>query len=315
MASARTEEKRKTDAEIIEDIKHPKGAVQYVTYRYTSQDQRGGVAIFNEPASLVDALTDDCRKNQPENIREYLERNYSLPSFVAPYGLPGQPGSFLDHEALAGIVAGRLERERQPLRRILDEVDGEDEDDLFGATKLAFMKRQERKAARLLAHPFLERARIALVELRWLLDAHSPRRRYYDLKAFYQRGRRGYSDSDLWDGDRYLLRVMVGMLEQFREVRQHLVTKALIDVGPDEWREYLLSGDPAYAPPSFDEHEWWDVIVPWIITSLNRWDAFHFDGGLHLLDSGSYQEERKWVDEEFQAALAVFCRYFGSWWL
>lgn len=43
--------------------------------------------------------------------------------------------------------------------------------------------------------------------------------KFRELKWFYQRGKRGFSDYDLWDMDDYLLEVLPEMLKKFRSLK------------------------------------------------------------------------------------------------
>ena len=43
----------------------------------------------------------------------------------------------------------------------------------------------------------------------------SPRHFIYSIKYFIQRGKRGYSDKDLWSADMYLAEVIAGILESY----------------------------------------------------------------------------------------------------
>lgn len=60
---------------------------------------------------------------------------------------------------------------------------------------------------------------------RWIWEwwAHwlDPRTYYYDLRAFYQRGRRGWADRDLWSLDDYLAGWMGDALHKLNEDSHH----------------------------------------------------------------------------------------------
>ena len=44
---------------------------------------------------------------------------------------------------------------------------------------------------------------------------NSPRKFMHEIKYFIQRGKRGYSDRDLWSADMYLAEVIAGILESY----------------------------------------------------------------------------------------------------
>lgn len=43
----------------------------------------------------------------------------------------------------------------------------------------------------------------------------APKRFYYEIKYFIQRGKKGYSDRDLWSADTYLARIIAGILNDY----------------------------------------------------------------------------------------------------
>jgi hypothetical protein len=49
---------------------------------------------------------------------------------------------------------------------------------------------------------------IASLHVHWWLGRHGPTTTYYDIKAFWQRGKRGWSNSDAWSFDTYLAKVI-----------------------------------------------------------------------------------------------------------
>lgn len=75
------------------------------------------------------------------------------------------------------------------------------------------------------------------------------------LKIFWQRGRHGYADSDLWSVDRYLAKILVGALCDFKKKTDNCPS----EVTEEEWDSKLdtmIAGFKAVG--ALNDMDWWD---------------------------------------------------------
>lgn len=100
------------------------------------------------------------------------------------------------------------------------------------------------------------------------------------IRAFVQRGRRGWADEDLWQFDHHLGRVISGGL------RQMAATTA---------------GWPA-GEPEFDSFEDWQRFLVGIADDLDAWVADDSD----FMDRGAFERAR--------AAMRRLADQYGSYW-
>ncbi len=169
-------------------------------------------------------------------------------------------------------------------------------------------KQKEERATERKEHPLTAVALDAYwAVLRFFRDTANPRDIAYRVKSNWQRMRQGFADSDSWDGDNYMLTVILGMLQVIQKSKGGVPFKLEEDYTPDNWRTTLLS-DEAVA---FEDDEW-DAFVLSIITAFGRKLAVmtHYN-----YDRSMSREESDWVEAEFLKAGRDFFRYFNSWWI
>lgn len=116
---------------------------------------------------------------------------------------------------------------------------------------------------------------------------------YRELRAFYQRGMRGWADCDTWSFDDYLSRVIPGGLKRLKdyihgcpcEFTDDQEGKPIRDVeeGCKEWAKVLQKMIDSFELNTKEQDEW-----PYQLT----------------------EEERKTRDEGYQ----LFIKYFGNLW-
>lgn len=76
--------------------------------------------------------------------------------------------------------------------------------------------------------------------IRYALSCIIPRTQGYledkvrEIKAFFQRGKRGYADCDVWNFDGYLCDVIIGGLKQLRKYKSGIPTELYDKYKPDE---------------------------------------------------------------------------------
>lgn len=120
----------------------------------------------------------------------------------------------------------------------------------------------------------------------WKEIVAQPIRWFYDLQAFYNRGRRGYDNGDIWDLMSYHTGVTLGLLRHFRK---------------------NYTGVPcAYTPEQYEAE---------IDLAIDAWEAKQaiqndegFEGDI------SYEDWRKPLDERWEKGIAAFNRIYDSLW-
>lgn len=135
------------------------------------------------------------------------------------------------------------------------------------------------------------------------------------IKTFYQRGRRGWADNDVWSLDRYLSKVIAGSIAHLREhTNGHPC-----ELTPEEWEEILLKIEWA-----FKAH----ALVMDMHYSKPHVNAMHFGktrkNGLVPANivsgssDGFNKKQRDYeeaVEKQAREQMQLFVEYFGSlWW-
>ena len=109
---------------------------------------------------------------------------------------------------------------------------------------------------------------------------------FREIKWFYQRGTRGYSEKDTWSIDWYILKIMIPMLQNLRDTH-HGVPGELTD---EEWIKILN-----------------DIIEG-------------FKAGKRVIDLDYPSDDRDWVkhqkedEETFNKAFELFHKWFFALW-
>jgi len=109
---------------------------------------------------------------------------------------------------------------------------------------------------------------------------------WQDIRAFFQRGSRGYADCDVWNFDDYLSEVIPSALRYLREV-QH--------------------GYPGVDGAATEEE--WDIVLGKIIR------GFEARNEIYDIDTDWDNEilmARLW--KEYEEGLALFAKWFGYLW-
>jgi len=117
---------------------------------------------------------------------------------------------------------------------------------------------------------------------RWNYICDIPR----EIKWFWQRGRRGYADCDIWDMSDYLTDVMIGMLENLREYN---------------------SGFPA----KLTECEWLDILLDIQRGFIAKKQQDDLD--LTLVKK-EYNKQWNSLEKEFKKSMGLLTIYWGALW-
>lgn len=110
------------------------------------------------------------------------------------------------------------------------------------------------------------------------------------IRAFYQRGKRGFADSDIWCFDSYLSRVIWKGLKQLKNCQNgYPVTK-----DPDKYSAEELE-------------EAWTEILDKVIKGFKQYDEE--DEGEWWEDSPPY-----WKTDDWKEAKGLFIKWFETFW-
>lgn len=126
---------------------------------------------------------------------------------------------------------------------------------------------------------------------------------YYKIKWFWQRGRRGYADCDVWGLDHYLANLVPLMLKRLRETRH---------------------GYPGYG--SANTPEKWDAIIDkmiegWLAAKRVCEDEYFRDTNDDILErKPTHIEVQLWGSKskkdqkKFNSTMKLFTKYFFHLW-
>lgn len=131
------------------------------------------------------------------------------------------------------------------------------------------------------------------------------------VKHFWQRGRRGYSDGDVWDMSYYLSRILPEMVKALRE-NLHSHPMNILDDG----LSLTEFDDKAKADPTYSDrcHEAWKDILLKIETGLRVFDE---NDKMVSADFDSYEDYWAAIqanNAKFQEAWALMGKHFESLW-
>jgi hypothetical protein len=223
---------------------------------------------------------------------------------------------FLGVEELANYCADQAEWRRKDEERgkkieviMGTGVTGLDEDITLERFEGMLERSEEKRRQFAHDHPFKATVRNARRHIGWWWDENNPK--FLCRKATWvkQRVSRGWSDRDAWDAFTHMSDIIVGMLEYLRKRRTGLPGKRPGDITPEEWREYYLNG--AFEPVHWSEEDWWDGIVPRIITAFKTKKLLANEPGVWLQLT---KEERDLLEAEYEEMGGYFIRYFDSFW-
>lgn len=141
---------------------------------------------------------------------------------------------------------------------------------------------------------------------------HYHRDVWWEIKTFYQRGRRGWGDRDVWGLDHYLSKVIPEALEHLKKTGH----------GHPELLSDEERNDPNWDPSSNDfqekhknDSEIWDGYLDEMI--------FGFKSMNHTLDccdrrcpdmGMDYKLNHKKQEAEWKRGMELFTEYFGALW-
>lgn len=118
----------------------------------------------------------------------------------------------------------------------------------------------------------------------WIWFWDIPRDVHRAIKRFYQRGRRGWADEDVWCIASYLIKVVPGMLKRLRKIKHGIPMAAFAEEGKGEYGNHT--------DEQFKEAEKvWDEIMGKMIKT--------FEMAYNILDNDwFYQKSENWSQEE-----------------
>lgn len=134
------------------------------------------------------------------------------------------------------------------------------------------------------------------------------------VRWFWQRGRRGYSDRDLWSFDHYLSRVIAGGMRQLAD-GAHGTPYEFNPILLDEQGEFIWDDElhePRTSRPWGEAHAAWRDMLREIAAGFGEWDErWRSDQAW-----GTTQEERDLgrLPPAMDRALALLHQWWGCFW-
>ena len=137
------------------------------------------------------------------------------------------------------------------------------------------------------------------------------------IKFFYQRGKRGYSDQDVWSMDWWFFSVVIPMLKQLRDTKQGYPTKFKT---PEEWdREldtmihYFIEATEEGCSEKNEYEEQYNK---------RWWDSFDKKGMAYVIDDSELRDkylQRSYEIDEYREDMKnkgfeMFSKYFWNLW-
>lgn len=137
------------------------------------------------------------------------------------------------------------------------------------------------------------------------------------IKFFYQRGKRGYSDQDVWSMDWWFFSVVVPMLKQLRDTKQGYPSKFKT---PEEWdREldtmihYFIEATEEGCSEKNEYEEQYNK---------RWWDSFDKKGMAYVIDDSELRDkylQRSYEIDEYREDMKnkgfeMFSKYFWNLW-
>lgn len=137
------------------------------------------------------------------------------------------------------------------------------------------------------------------------------------IKFFYQRGKRGYSDQDVWSMDWWFFSVVIPMLKQLRDTKQGYPSKFKT---PEEWdREldtmihYFIEATEEGCSEKNEYEEQYNK---------RWWDSFDKKGMAYVIDDSELRDkylQRSYEIDEYREDMKnkgfeMFSKYFWNLW-
>lgn len=137
------------------------------------------------------------------------------------------------------------------------------------------------------------------------------------IKFFYQRGKRGYSDQDVWSMDWWFFSVVIPMLKQLRDTKQGYPSKFKT---PEEWdREldtmihYFIEATEEGCSEKNEYEEQYNK---------RWWDSFDKKGMAYVIDDSELRDkylQRSYEIDEYRENMKnkgfeMFSKYFWNLW-
>lgn len=143
-----------------------------------------------------------------------------------------------------------------------------------------------------------------------------------NIKWFFQRGFRGYSDNDVWDMDGWFLSVIVPMLKQLKETKHgypcnltekewdNILSKMIFYF--EEADDFRCSKQNEYAK-SFREITWEDGILNLDENKMTDIEKKNYHEIKHKYFNRSIELD-KYRDKKKNQAFILFSKYFWNLW-
>lgn len=137
------------------------------------------------------------------------------------------------------------------------------------------------------------------------------------IKFFYQRGKRGYSDQDVWSMDWWFFSVVIPMLKQLRDTKQSYPSEFKT---PEEWdREldtmihYFIEATEEGCSEKNEYEEQYNK---------RWWDSFDKKGMAYVIDDSELRDkylQRSYEIDEYREDMKnkgfeMFSKYFWNLW-
>lgn len=137
------------------------------------------------------------------------------------------------------------------------------------------------------------------------------------IKFFYQRGKRGYSDQDVWSMDWWFFSVVIPMLKQLRDTKQGYPSEFKT---PEEWdREldtmihYFIEATEEGCSEKNEYEEQYNK---------RWWDSFDKKGMAYVIDDSELRDkylQRSYEIDEYREDMKnkgfeMFSKYFWNLW-
>jgi hypothetical protein len=140
-----------------------------------------------------------------------------------------------------------------------------------------------------------------------------PSQQIHSVKWFIQRGRRGWSDCDLWNMDGHIARLNVEMLAELRSIAHG----SPVGLGCSEDEQWLT---PEQREERWNEIQKIDALIGFDggrkASGFDRWMAMlaYFEDGwrgvLRESDDNHYREDH----EKFKTMMPLYAEWFGGLW-
>ena len=136
---------------------------------------------------------------------------------------------------------------------------------------------------------------------------------FYWIKAFFQRGWRGWADCDTWGMDGYLLEIMLPMIKHLKETK-HGYPGTLTEERWDKIMDKMISG--LEAGNRVFEDDYIDKIQPDWLNEVKGEDLLEQINRVKIKPETwtKYRQMERKDEKEFRRAMALITEYFFALW-